>query len=679
MRNLMLLAIALPLMGQEPTPTPTPTPTPDQQAGASNAAAAQPAASTNNWLTGSLDVGWRFRTGIAGDVNTYRSVVNLGRGPTLLGANFTLTPADHRFVDRVDISANAWGDPYNTARVDARKEGVYDFTFDYRNITYFNFLPSFADPGTVNRALPFLDQYGFDTIRRTSNFQLDLFPGHHIVPYVAYSRNSGRGDGTINFVLQADEFTVPTNYSDYTSEYRAGVRFEFNRWHVTVEQGGYTSQNNQSLSDSGPNQGNLLTPFLGQQLFLTNGAEYYAVRGDGLFSRALLTANPFSWMDVSGQFLFSQPHMTTNFTQANVGNFIELSLPAFFSSESSVIDALAKQPHPAGSASIELKPFHGRLRILQTWMTDQLHDAGSALLTDQLLLAGKGAAGTPGGTPVTLTSLDLQRFVATYNQEETDVMFDVLPMLTVRGGFRHVWGDALAPASVTIEGSTGAETETGTLRRNVGIAGLSFRSKSRLRASVDFEASPGDRSYFRTSLNDYQRGRAMVRYSPVDGLEFTLRGTVLHNTNPDPAIDYRLLARDATLGVSWNPSRWKGLGVTGEYTRSTIHSTIGYLVPSTFASAISDYRENAHIATLLADLPTTHGRIAPKFSVGGSLYQSAGSRPTRYYQPLARLGLPVGEHFEVYGEWRWYSMTEPYYLYEGFRNHQFVTAIRWTM
>ncbi len=683
MRNLLLLAFALPLMAQEPAAPPTPTPEPKQEAAPAAAPAATPepapppTAPGSTWLTGTLDAGYRFTTGVAGDFNTYRSVVNLGRGPKLFGANFTIQPAKNKWVDRIDISANSWGgDPYNTARVDARKEGLYEFTFDYRNIAYFNFLPSFANPGSVNNALPFLDQYGFDITRRTSDFRLDLFPGHHIVPYLAFTRNGGRGDGTINYILQSDEYTVPTNYSDYTNEYRAGVRFEFNRWHLTLEQGGYTSQNNQSLHDAGPNQGNVLTPFLGQQLYLTAGAEFYAVRGDGLFSRALFTANPVSWVDISAQFLYSQPHMTANFGQSNVGNFIDLAIPAFFGSESSVIDALAKQPHPAGSASIELKPFHGRLRILESWMTDRLHDAGSALLTDQLLLTKQGA--TPG-TPLTLTALDMERFVATYNQQETDVLFDITPMITLRGGYRYVWGEAIAPASITVEGSTGADSENGKLRRSVGIGGLSFRSKAKFRGTIDFEASPGDRSYFRTSLNDYQRARIMGRYTPVAGLEFTARFSVLNNTNPDPAIKYSLLSRDNTLAVSWTPEKWKGFSLNGEYTRSTINSDITYLVPNTFTGAISDYRENAHTATLLADLPSFHGAFAPKISFGGSLFQSAGSRPARYYQPLARVAFPLGEHLQFYSEWRWYSLNQPFYLYEGFRTHQFVTAIRWTM
>jgi hypothetical protein len=32
-----------------------------------------------------------------------------------------------------------------------------------------------------------------------SDFQLDLFPGHRIIPYLAYGRDSGQGTGITTF------------------------------------------------------------------------------------------------------------------------------------------------------------------------------------------------------------------------------------------------------------------------------------------------------------------------------------------------------------------------------------------------------------------------------------------------------------------------------------------------
>jgi hypothetical protein len=72
-------------------------------------------------------------------------------------------------------------------------------------------------------------------------------------------------------------------------------------------------------------------------------------------------------------------------------------------------------------------------------------------------------------------------------------------------------------------------------------------------------------------------------------------------------------------------------------------------------------------------------KYSPSLSLGGSFFRSAGSRPTRYYQPQARLTFPLHEHLKFYTEWRWYALSQAFYSVEGFRTHQFVTAIRWSM
>lgn len=71
--------------------------------------------------------------------------------------------------------------------------------------------------------------------------------------------------------------------------------------------------------------------------------------------------------------------------------------------------------------------------------------------------------------------------------------------------------------------------------------------------------------------------------------------------------------------------------------------------------------------------------MKPKLSFGGSLFASGGSRPARYYQPLARAGLAFKDRVEWNWEWRWYALTQAQYLYEGFRTHQFTSSLRLTM
>jgi len=118
--------------------------------------------------------------------------------------------------------------------------------------------------------------------------------------------------------------------------------------------------------------------------------------------------------------------------------------------------------------------------------------------------------------------------------------------------------------------------------------------------------------------------------------------------------------------------------MTAEYSRSTLRSDINYLVPQQLnLQERSFYRDNAHTATTLMDvvLPGYAG-LMPRLSLGGSLFVSSGSRPSRYYQPLARLSLPLQKHVYWNTEWRWYGFGEQFYLFEGFRAHVFMTGLR---
>jgi hypothetical protein len=87
-----------------------------------------------------------------------------------------------------------WGDdPYSTFHLTIGKQQLYRFEADYRNIAYFNSLPSFANP-LLARGV-FLSERSFDVRRRLSSFTLDLLPGRRFIPYLAYDRSSESGDG----------------------------------------------------------------------------------------------------------------------------------------------------------------------------------------------------------------------------------------------------------------------------------------------------------------------------------------------------------------------------------------------------------------------------------------------------------------------------------------------------
>ena len=660
MRRLFaLVSIVLPLVAQTP------------EAPAQVAETPSPVPSAESWLAGSIDVGYRWRTDVGGSLDTYRSIVNLGSGPKLLGADFTLADPQHRAFDQIHVRAYSWGDePYQTIHLDAKKSKLYDFNADYRDIAYFDFLPSYADP-LLGRGIV-LNEQSFDTRRHLGSFQLDLLPGNWFIPYFAYDRDSGNGTGATTFVSDSNEFPVPNTLRDQTSLYRGGVRFELRRFHVTLEQGGTTFKDDQSVfqnpgqSPGAANFGNVATPIFGQRSDLTNLLAAYGVRGTSIYSKGLFTAEATPWLDLYGQFLYSQPDTNVHYQQTDTGNLLLQSQLIFYSSQQYLVSAAAKLPHTSGSLGAEIRPF-SRVRIVQSWLTDRLHNSGSAASTQTL---------TSAGVSQQTAALLASSLMTNYSQEEIDVFYDATSKLTLRGGYRYVWGDAsnafLPPAGLM-------SSDQAKLRRNVGIGGVTFRPTQQITIRTDAEVASSGGSYFRTSLYNYQKIHAQARYQPFVSLNLTADFTLLDNNNPVPGVNYDYRSQQESLSLFWSPMGGKFGDFQGSYTRSTLHSDIGYLIPQTLQAQTSLYRDDAHTATALFNLklPQVQG-IAPKLSAGGSFFISSGSRATSYYQPLVTLGLPISKKVSLFADWRYYGYGEVLYLYEGFRANLVTAGLRFT-
>lgn len=676
MRRVALLTLCLSLaaFAADDPPQPTAALT-DQNTASGNGQTAAPAQGTTQaapppapapagteWITGSVDLGYRFVTGIGGSNLAYRSIVDLGEGPRLLGLDLTIHDPTKRFFDRLTVSGIGWGgDPYTTAHVDAEKHRIYRFTFDYRSIAYFNALPSFANPFAGEGIL--LDQQSFDIRKRMSNFELELRPGTHVVPYLQYERDSDHGTGVTDFESSVVAvFPVENLSREHTDNYRGGVKIEFSKVHVTLEEGATVFTDAEQVNYSGQNPGNFPAPYFGQTLELNTLLENYGIRGTDPYTRAMLTATPFTWLDLYGQFSYSMGQTDVNYTQSNAGNFVNLSSLLFYTSEQDLLTGAAKQPHTSGTAGFELRPFK-HIRLVESWTTDRLHTASSAALA-QALMAATGTVTEPA-------SLSTFRLVDNYSQQSFDVFWDVTSKLTLRGGERYTYGDTTVPPFY------GTGYETGQLSRQAGIGGANLHLNEKISANFDFEGGNSNSVYYLTSLQDYRRYRARVRYQPMHTLSITWNLNVLNNNNPIPGVNYRFSSKDDGISLLWTAG--KRFSLLGDYTRSTIYSDILYIVPQTFTSAQSVYWEDSHQASALLDFKLLSiGSRMLHLSAGGSLFTGHGSRPTRFYQPMAKLIFPLANHVDWTTEWSWYGFNEPDYLFEGFRTTVVTTGLRFT-
>jgi hypothetical protein len=644
-----------------------PAPAPAASATASTSAAppAPAPAADNSWFTGWFEVGYRWDTGVAGSLDAYRSFVNLGSGPKLLGTEFTLTDPKHRLFDEIRVRAYNWGDePSETLHVGIAKKKRYEFNADYRSFAYFNDLPSFADPEASRGIM--LDEQSLDTRRHMGNYTLDLLPGNWIVPYLAFERDSGTGTGVDDFVSLPNSFPVSSTMYDLTNLYRGGVRIERRKFHVTLEQGGTTFVSNQNQYQGSTNYGNNQVPYFGQTIDLQSLLAAEGIRGSSVYSKGLLTMNVTRWLDLYGQFLFSQPDTNVNYQQNDAGNLVVQNQLLFFTNQAYLVTAAAQLPHTSGSLGGEIRPMK-RMRIIENWLTDRLHDNGSANSVNQLFYS-------PSSTSATLALLE-SSLASNYSQNEVNVMYDLSAKLTLRAGYRYVWGeadDAVFPAADLVS------SDQAKMRSNVGLVGFTYRPMKKITLSGSGEFASSGGAYFQTSLYNYQQIRAKARYQATKTLNLSADFGLLNNHDPQPGVNYEYSSHEESLSLLWTPAK-QGWDFEGSYTRSTIYSNIGYLEPESLGPEISLYRDNAHNATALFHLKLGRGKgPTPSLMAGGSLFISSGSRPTAYYQPLAKLSAPWGKRTSVFAQWTYYGYGEAFYLYEGFRTQLVTVGLRFS-
>lgn len=614
-------------------------------------------------VSGTIDVGWRWIGTVYGNPNTYRSVVNLGEGVRLMGLDLSFKPT--KLYDTFHLIGSNWGgDPYNTMRADLKKSGAYRALIDYRNIAYFNALPSFASALLNERGPSYwgVNSRSYDASRRLFNADIDFLPGKRIIPFFGWQYQQGKGSGLTPLVLDGNEYPFSNRIGDRYNLFRGGVRFEYDRWHVTLEQGGgMFKDENSTFNSSGVNFGERFTPINGQKLFIEQGTQVYRTTGDNLYSSVSAGASPFSWMNLAGQFLYSRPRTYQNFSENAIGNIWVQNLFRFFNRTQSLATGYTIMPHTSGLGSVELRPFK-RFRVLESFWTDRFHNAANPAITQQFFATQ--------GSPEVFAYFTPDRLVLNYNRQQLEGLYDFNKWITFRGGHRYTWGDAGVRRS-SLDQASGLEP--GALKMHAGLFGVSVRVGSKLVGNIDGEFGRSQSAYFRTSLYNYTKGTGRLRWNVRDDLSVNMVVGIFDNLNPNQGQTYRFRSDNFGAGFYYTPKSAKRFSVLGEYSRTTFKSNASYFNPFPGGTLLSQYRDFSHLATLASDVKLFKGTT---LTMGGTLFVSSGTRPTEYYQPLVRFIAPMSRRAQVYAEYRNYSMGQTFYSYESFRTNQFVTGIR---
>src|ERR1035437_7530321 len=135
-------------------------------------------------ITNSFETGYRWSL-VGGDLGEYRSDVNYRNGLRLLGSSLSNDSKDGHghYFDQILLNTMGLGnDPYQSAILRIQKNKLYRYDMTWRLSDYYN-------PGlTVAGGLPRMD-----TVRRTQDHDILLFPQSAFRVRAGYSRNTQDG------------------------------------------------------------------------------------------------------------------------------------------------------------------------------------------------------------------------------------------------------------------------------------------------------------------------------------------------------------------------------------------------------------------------------------------------------------------------------------------------------
>ena len=198
--------------------------------------AEQPVTYGNYFVKQSFDFGYRYAS-VDGSTPLYNTMVDLHRGPRLLGQTLELHSRNHSglLFDSLSYSGFGYGgDPSTVARVRVDKNRLYTFTGNYRrsrNYWDFDLLANPLNPPKSSPNVPVTSSpHRFDMGRHMNDSRLTLLPQSRAPLRFAYSRNTMDGPATTTAHVGdriGPDLLLFLPWTTKQETYNAGIDFKF--------------------------------------------------------------------------------------------------------------------------------------------------------------------------------------------------------------------------------------------------------------------------------------------------------------------------------------------------------------------------------------------------------------------------------------------------------------------
>ncbi len=636
-------------------------------------------------ITNSFETGYRWSL-VGGDLGEYRSDVNYRNGLRLLGSSLSIDSKDGHghYFDQILLNTMGLGnDPYQSAILRIQKNKLYRYDMTWRLNDYYN--PGLTVAGGLHR---------MDTVRRTQDHDLLLFPQSGFRVRAGYSRNTQDGP-TLATSLEPDNNSansagVPV-FADLRrqwNEYRLGADVDFAGFKLTVlRRWDFFKEDTPYSVFYGSNA--VFAGLANDLTALQQFAKAAPVHGRNPGWLGNLMANHKRWA-VNGRLSYLSGHNNFALSEfsSGLGRFGD---PA---NRQILVQGNAERPMVAGDFNFSAQPS-SRLTVVNNTSVNNLRINGPSSYTEL-------NNGINSGQTIIFRYLGVRTVT-----NSTDANYRVKDWIGFYAGYRYT--DRLVR---TIEGfstpglpSAPNDVYENTNHLHSGTLGVRLRPVKNLTANLEGEVGRADNPLTPVSDRNYHTLNGRVSYR-TRKVQLSTSYKQAYNVNAPVSFSaYSSHSRNYSANASWAPMDWFALDASYMKLHLDTVSGIAYWAGAggrtTLQSGNSLYMSNVHAANLGArfavakradvyvgytitkdtgDGRATATAAADAASATGALLAGVQTFPLAYQSPLARVSVRITPKLRWNAGWQFYNYHEEFGVlgyYQNFHAHTGYTSVTW--
>lgn len=505
--------------------TPSPSPTPER----------------DYTLSASVEFGARGLD-VNGDDNKYRSDLNYRAGFRLFDSTFLLeTKRPERLgFDSLLVTASGWGsDPTGSFRLNAGRNGGYNFDANVRRVRYFNHI----NKNAINEST-FDGQHNFNTLHHFGDLDLTVFPeSPDFRLKLGYSFNNTEGPGSSTLRFRSDQFVVDSTIKTRSDDFRGGVEGKLLGFDLGFNYGHRNFRDRTSLFVNSLNLGNQTAANTSS---INKLIRAYPTKGTTDFAQFFIHRTFADRLDLTGRFIYAESN--SEFNQNDIIQGLNSGTPNnIVTLDQIAVTGNAKRPQTR--ADLGLTYLIGkRFRISNTFGFDQFNiGAGNTFF--ELL---RQTTSTGGSVADSITRSLANRLTAYRRFSDTiEGDYQVNNRLAFNIGYRYThrrvvvngFDTNLITGVSTSSGNEELENTTHSV-----IAGVKVKPTKNWSIFADAERGESDNVFTRLANNDFVNFRVRS-IAHVKRFSFNMSGIVKNNDSPGRTIQASTGSGSTTIVV----------------------------------------------------------------------------------------------------------------------------------